>query len=128
MGEWTNLLTEERNHPMMNRQELDIDGDSADSDQYRSDHVALIKIGCGSMERRFPYLEVDTGAVLGNLYYWKKLHVHIASDNNFPTATGLASSVAGFASRWFVLDDRVLKFRVIMHGNGVLIESSFGET
>ncbi|KAF8391467.1 hypothetical protein HHK36_023772 [Tetracentron sinense] len=48
--------------------------------------------------RRFPYLEVDTRAVLGNLHYWEKLHVHIASDNNFPTATGLASSVAGFAS------------------------------
>lgn len=28
---------------------------------------------------------------------WEKLHVHIASYNNFPTAAGLASSAAGFA-------------------------------
>ncbi|KAG4907438.1 hypothetical protein JHK86_055922 [Glycine max] len=28
---------------------------------------------------------------------WGKLHVHIASYNNFPTAAGLASSAAGFA-------------------------------
>ncbi|XP_022893879.1 diphosphomevalonate decarboxylase MVD1, peroxisomal-like [Olea europaea var. sylvestris] len=28
---------------------------------------------------------------------WEKLHVHVASYNNFPTAAGLASSAAGFA-------------------------------
>ncbi|XP_062093517.1 diphosphomevalonate decarboxylase MVD1, peroxisomal-like [Humulus lupulus] len=28
---------------------------------------------------------------------WGKLHIHIASYNNFPTAAGLASSVAGLA-------------------------------
>lgn len=28
---------------------------------------------------------------------WEKLHVHVASFNNFPTAAGLASSAAGFA-------------------------------
>lgn len=28
---------------------------------------------------------------------WEKLHLHIASYNNFPTAAGLASSAAGFA-------------------------------
>lgn len=28
---------------------------------------------------------------------WGKLHVHIASYNNFPTAAGLASSAAGLA-------------------------------
>jgi diphosphomevalonate decarboxylase len=28
---------------------------------------------------------------------WDKLHVHIASYNNFPTAAGLASSAAGLA-------------------------------
>jgi diphosphomevalonate decarboxylase len=28
---------------------------------------------------------------------WEKLHVHIASYNNFPTAAGLASSAAGLA-------------------------------
>ena len=28
---------------------------------------------------------------------WQRLHLHIASYNNFPTAAGLASSAAGFA-------------------------------
>lgn len=28
---------------------------------------------------------------------WSKLYIHIASENNFPTAAGLASSAAGFA-------------------------------
>ncbi|XP_044462686.1 diphosphomevalonate decarboxylase MVD2, peroxisomal-like [Mangifera indica] len=34
---------------------------------------------------------------------WEKLHVHIASYNNFPTAAGLASSAAGFACLVFSL-------------------------
>ncbi|KAL6125502.1 hypothetical protein ACLB2K_073559 [Fragaria x ananassa] len=34
---------------------------------------------------------------------WEKLHVHIASYNNFPTAAGLASSAAGFACLVFAL-------------------------
>ncbi|XP_039133958.1 diphosphomevalonate decarboxylase MVD2, peroxisomal-like [Dioscorea cayenensis subsp. rotundata] len=34
---------------------------------------------------------------------WERLHVHIASYNNFPTAAGLASSAAGFACLAFSL-------------------------
>ncbi|XP_020199854.1 diphosphomevalonate decarboxylase 2 [Aegilops tauschii subsp. strangulata] len=34
---------------------------------------------------------------------WEKLHVHIASYNNFPTAAGLASSAAGLACLVFTL-------------------------
>ncbi|XP_078443463.1 diphosphomevalonate decarboxylase 2-like [Wolffia australiana] len=34
---------------------------------------------------------------------WEKLHVHIVSYNNFPTAAGLASSAAGFACLVFTL-------------------------
>ncbi|XVF41317.1 hypothetical protein PTKIN_Ptkin01aG0270900 [Pterospermum kingtungense] len=34
---------------------------------------------------------------------WEKLHLHIASYNNFPTAAGLASSAAGFACLVFAL-------------------------
>ncbi|CAH9122088.1 unnamed protein product [Cuscuta epithymum] len=34
---------------------------------------------------------------------WEKLHLHIASYNNFPTAAGLASSAAGFACLVFSL-------------------------
>lgn len=34
---------------------------------------------------------------------WQKLHLHIASHNNFPTAAGLASSAAGFACLVFTL-------------------------
>ncbi|ERM98896.1 hypothetical protein AMTRI_Chr11g153140 [Amborella trichopoda] len=34
---------------------------------------------------------------------WQKLHVHIASYNNFPTAAGLASSAAGFACLVYAL-------------------------
>ncbi|XP_061363341.1 diphosphomevalonate decarboxylase MVD1, peroxisomal-like, partial [Gastrolobium bilobum] len=34
---------------------------------------------------------------------WGKLHLHIASYNNFPTAAGLASSTAGFACLDFMV-------------------------
>nr|XP_010907122.1 diphosphomevalonate decarboxylase MVD2, peroxisomal [Elaeis guineensis] len=34
---------------------------------------------------------------------WEKMHLHIASYNNFPTAAGLASSAAGFACLVFTL-------------------------
>lgn len=35
---------------------------------------------------------------------WQKLHLHIASFNNFPTAAGLASSAAGFACLGNIVD------------------------
>ncbi|KAG6490606.1 hypothetical protein ZIOFF_051913 [Zingiber officinale] len=46
--------------------------------------------------------DVDKG-VLIRKEDWQKLHVHIASYNNFPTAAGLASSAAGFACLVFTL-------------------------
>ncbi|KAG6523960.1 hypothetical protein ZIOFF_013848 [Zingiber officinale] len=46
--------------------------------------------------------DVDKG-VLIRKEDWQKLHVHIASYNNFPTAVGLASSAAGFACLVFTL-------------------------
>ncbi|XP_074575295.1 diphosphomevalonate decarboxylase MVD2, peroxisomal-like [Curcuma longa] len=46
--------------------------------------------------------DVDKG-VLIRKEDWQKLHLHIASYNNFPTAAGLASSAAGFACLVFTL-------------------------
>lgn len=41
---------------------------------------------------------------------WGRLHVHIASYNNFPTAAGLASSAAGFACLGEKKDRYILLF------------------
>ncbi|KAG6512029.1 hypothetical protein ZIOFF_030120 [Zingiber officinale] len=46
--------------------------------------------------------DVDKG-VLIRKEDWQKLHVHIASYNNFPTAVGLASLAAGFVCLVFTL-------------------------
>ncbi|MCD7447222.1 Diphosphomevalonate decarboxylase mvd2, peroxisomal [Datura stramonium] len=47
---------------------------------------------------------------------WEKLHVHISSNNNFPTAAGLASSASGFACLVFAL----AKLMNVQEDNGKL--------
>ncbi|XVF41315.1 hypothetical protein PTKIN_Ptkin01aG0270700 [Pterospermum kingtungense] len=64
---------------------------------------------------------------------WEKLHLHIASYNNFPTAAGLASSAAGFACLVFALaklmnvkeDDSQLS-AIARQGSGSACRSLFG--
>ncbi|OMO79092.1 Diphosphomevalonate decarboxylase [Corchorus olitorius] len=64
---------------------------------------------------------------------WEKLHLHIASYNNFPTAAGLASSAAGFACLVFSLaklmnvkeDDSQLS-AIARQGSGSACRSLFG--
>ncbi|KAE8684962.1 Diphosphomevalonate decarboxylase [Hibiscus syriacus] len=64
---------------------------------------------------------------------WEKLHLHIASCNNFPTAVGLASSAAGFACLVFALaklmnveeDDSQLS-AIARQGSGSACRSLFG--
>lgn len=43
-------------------------------------------------------VDPDTNEVLVSKDDWKKMNVHIASYNTFPTAAGLASSAAGYAA------------------------------
>nr|AIL49063.1 mevalonate(diphospho)-decarboxylase [Nothapodytes nimmoniana] len=64
---------------------------------------------------------------------WEKLHVHIASYNNFPTAAGLASSAAGFACLVFALaklmnvkDDEGKLSTIARQGSGSACRSLFG--
>ncbi|XP_021887839.1 diphosphomevalonate decarboxylase MVD2, peroxisomal [Carica papaya] len=64
---------------------------------------------------------------------WKKLHVHIASYNNFPTAAGLASSAAGFACLVFALanlmnvkEDQSKLSAIARQGSGSACRSLFG--
>lgn len=45
---------------------------------------------------------------------WEKLHVHIASYNNFPTAAGLASSAAGFACLGMFASNTHLQFCILL--------------
>ena len=43
-------------------------------------------------------VDPTTGQIVLSKNDWKKMHVHIASYNTFPTAAGLASSAAGYAA------------------------------
>ncbi|KAF8403276.1 hypothetical protein HHK36_011378 [Tetracentron sinense] len=64
---------------------------------------------------------------------WEKLHVHIASYNNFPTAAGLASSAAGFACLVFALaklmnvkEDQGKLSAIARQGSGSACRSLYG--
>ncbi|GAB2276878.1 Diphosphomevalonate decarboxylase mvd2, peroxisomal [Dionaea muscipula] len=64
---------------------------------------------------------------------WEKLHVHIASYNNFPTAAGLASSAAGFACLVFALaklmnlkEDQEKLSAIARQGSGSACRSLYG--
>ncbi|XP_042509943.1 diphosphomevalonate decarboxylase MVD2, peroxisomal-like [Macadamia integrifolia] len=64
---------------------------------------------------------------------WTKLHVHIASYNNFPTAAGLASSAAGFACLVFALaklmnvkEDQGKLSAIARQGSGSACRSLYG--
>ncbi|OWM87647.1 diphosphomevalonate decarboxylase MVD2, peroxisomal [Punica granatum] len=64
---------------------------------------------------------------------WQKLHVHIASYNNFPTAAGLASSAAGFACLVFALaklmnakEDHSQLSAIARQGSGSACRSLYG--
>lgn len=64
---------------------------------------------------------------------WEKLHLHIASYNNFPTAAGLASSAAGFACLVFALgklmnvkEDNSHLSAIARQGSGSACRSLFG--
>ncbi|KAI4352922.1 hypothetical protein L6164_007129 [Bauhinia variegata] len=64
---------------------------------------------------------------------WGKLHLHIASYNNFPTAAGLASSAAGFACLVFALaklmnvkEDESKLSAIARQGSGSACRSLYG--
>ncbi|XP_010244659.1 PREDICTED: diphosphomevalonate decarboxylase MVD2-like [Nelumbo nucifera] len=64
---------------------------------------------------------------------WDRLHVHIASYNNFPTAAGLASSAAGFACLVFSLaklmnlkEDQGALSAIARQGSGSACRSLYG--
>ncbi|KAI6669300.1 hypothetical protein NL676_004185 [Syzygium grande] len=64
---------------------------------------------------------------------WEKLHVHISSFNNFPTAAGLASSAAGLACLVFALaklmnvqEDHSQLSAIARQGSGSACRSLYG--
>ncbi|XP_077235790.1 diphosphomevalonate decarboxylase MVD2, peroxisomal-like [Tasmannia lanceolata] len=64
---------------------------------------------------------------------WERLHLHIASYNNFPTAAGLASSAAGFACLVFSLaklmqvkDELGVLSSIARQGSGSACRSLYG--
>lgn len=64
---------------------------------------------------------------------WEKLHLHIASYNNFPTAAGLASSAAGFACLVYALaklmnaqEDNGQLSAIARQGSGSACRSLYG--
>nr|AFJ74329.1 mevalonate diphosphate decarboxylase [Hevea brasiliensis] len=114
-----------------------------------SPSFALFRIGCGLMGRYqfscvFPFFSREIRAracdvedkergIKISKKDWEKLHVHIASYNNFPTAAGLASSAAGFACLVFALaklmnakEDNSELSAIARQGSGSACRSLFG--
>ncbi|KAL8167269.1 hypothetical protein V2J09_008768 [Rumex salicifolius] len=57
---------------------------------------------------------------------WKKLHVQIASYNNFPTAAGLACLVFALAKLMNVKEDHGQLSAIARQGSAVLVENEDG--
>ncbi|KAJ0973413.1 hypothetical protein J5N97_021372 [Dioscorea zingiberensis] len=80
----------DRDRMWLNGKEISLDGGRFQS------CLREIRRRAGDVEDERKGIQISKGD-------WERLHVHIASYNNFPTAAGLASSAAGFACLAFSL-------------------------